>query len=114
MDDFHVETDLIEKINKIISSMVLTISAAMAEIEEISIMLSEAGNRTLLTIKISNEHKALSRHLVYKFTTKSNIDFNTKNINTYLTLLLLERYSTEAHFVCENNFIEIVFYLTHT
>lgn len=93
--------------------MVLTISSTMADVEQISILLSEAEGRTLLTIKISNEHKTLSRYLVDKFTNKDNTDLDTKNINTYLALLLLEHYNTKVHFNCEDSFIEMVFYLIH-
>lgn len=111
---FTTATHLIEKINKIISSMVLTISTTMADVEQISILLSEVDGRTLLTIKISNEHKTLSRYLVDKFTNKDNPDLDTKNINTYLVLLLLEHYNTKVNFNCEDSFIEMVFYLIHT
>ncbi|MDN5247795.1 MAG: hypothetical protein QWI36_01495 [Wolbachia endosymbiont of Tyrophagus putrescentiae] len=104
---FDASINCIEKVNKIISSLILTISGTVADIEQISALLNYTENKISLTIKISNEHKPLSRYFVDQLTSKSKIDLNTKNINIYLTSLLLEQYNTEIHFICKNNFIEI-------
>lgn len=107
-----LDNDLIEKINKIISNMVLTIASAVAEVEQMSILLSRADNKTLLTIKISNEHKPLSKSLVDKLTRKIAIDLDTKNINIYMTSLLLEHYNAKMDCICENNFLKIALAIT--
>ncbi|APR99207.1 hypothetical protein ASM33_06055 [Wolbachia endosymbiont of Folsomia candida] len=87
--------------------MVLTISSAVAGVEQMSISLSRADDKTLLTIKISNEHKQLSRSLIEKLTKKSEIDLNAKDINIYLTSLLLDHYNAKMNCICENNLLEI-------
>ncbi|WP_338062913.1 histidine phosphotransferase family protein [Wolbachia endosymbiont of Drosophila leontia] len=99
--------DLIEKINKIISNMVLTIASAVAEVELISVLLSQTEDKMLLTIKILNEHKPISKSLVDKLIKKNDTNLNTKDINIYMTSLLLEYYNTEMHYTCENNLLEI-------
>ncbi|WP_341808250.1 hypothetical protein [Wolbachia endosymbiont (group E) of Neria commutata] len=107
-----LDNDLIEKINKIISSMVLTISSAVAEVEQVSVLLRQMETQTLVTIKISNEHKQLSRSLVDKLTKKIAIDLDTKNINIYMTFLLLEHYNAKMDCICENNFLKIALAIT--
>lgn len=51
------KVSLIEKINKIISNMVITIASAVAEVERMSILLSQVKHETLLTMQVLNEHK---------------------------------------------------------
>nr|WP_265035719.1 hypothetical protein [Wolbachia endosymbiont (group A) of Apoderus coryli] len=99
--------DLIEKINKIISNMVLTIASAVAEVELVSVLLSQTEDKMLLTIKILNEHKPISKSLIDKLIKKNDTNLNTKDINIYMTSLLLEYYNTEMHCTCENNLLEI-------
>lgn len=65
--------DLIEKINKIISNMVLTIASAVAEVELVSVLLSQTEDKMLLTIKILNEHKPISKSLVDKLIKKMTL-----------------------------------------
>nr|WP_253300227.1 hypothetical protein [Wolbachia endosymbiont of Chironomus riparius] len=98
---------IIERVNKIISSIILTISDTVAEIDQILILLTQEENKILLTIRIFNEHKSLSKYLIDKLINKSTIDLDTKNVNTYLTLLLLENYNAEISFNYESNLIEI-------
>jgi pyoverdine/dityrosine biosynthesis protein Dit1 len=102
-----LDNDLIQKINKIISNMVLTTASAVAGVEQVSILFSQADNKTLLTIQILNEHKPLSGSLIDKLSKKDNINLNTKDINIYLTSLLLEFYSAEVNYARESNYIEI-------
>lgn len=66
------KVDLIEKINKIISSMVITIASAVAEVERISVLLTKTEDKTLLTIQILNDHKPLSKSLVEKLNKEKN------------------------------------------
>jgi hypothetical protein len=95
--------DVVERINKVIASMILTLSVAVAEIKEISISFN-VQDKTSLTIKV------LSRFIKYfvdKLDNRNKIDLDTKNINTYLTLLLLEHYNAEIDYICEDNFLEL-------
>jgi hypothetical protein len=92
--------------------MVLTIASAVAEVERMSVLLSQVKNKTLLTIQILNEHKPISKSLVYKLSKKNDTNLNTKDINIYMTSLLLEHYNTEMHCICENNLLEISLAIT--
>lgn len=87
--------------------MVLTIASTVAEVELVSVLLSQTEDKMLLTIKILNEHKSISKSLVDKLIKKNDTNLNTKDINIYMTSLLLEYYNTEMHCTCENNFLEI-------
>ncbi|QOD38808.1 hypothetical protein ID128_01330 [Candidatus Wolbachia massiliensis] len=101
------EVSLTEKINKIISNMVITLASAVAEVERMSIFLSQVGDRTLLTMQILNEHKPLSKSLVEKLSEKKDVNLDTKDISIYMTCLLLEYYNTKMHFTYKNNLLEI-------
>ncbi|RDD34465.1 hypothetical protein Wcon_01454 [Wolbachia endosymbiont of Cylisticus convexus] len=87
--------------------MVITIASAVAEVELVSILLSQTEDKTLLTIKILNEHKPISKSLVNKLTKKNDIDLDTKDISIYMTSLLLEHYNTEINCTCESNSLRI-------
>lgn len=50
--------------------MVITIISAVAQIELVSILLTKTEDKTLLTIKVVNEHKSISTLLVSKLTKK--------------------------------------------
>lgn len=93
--------------------MILCISSAVADVEQILISLDKIEDKVLLNIKISNNLKILSGSLIDKFTSKSKLDLSTKNINTHLILLLLKYYNTETKFTHEGNSItvKIIFYL---
>ncbi|MBR9983273.1 MAG: hypothetical protein KFE24_02085 [Wolbachia endosymbiont of Homalodisca vitripennis] len=99
--------DLIKRINKIISNMVITIVSAVAQFEELSISLTKTEDKTLLTIKVANEHKLISTSLVNKLTKKNDINLDTKEISIYMTSLLLEHYNTEINCTCESNSLNI-------
>ncbi|XMA29572.1 histidine phosphotransferase family protein [Wolbachia endosymbiont of Tetranychus urticae] len=99
--------NLIEKINKIISNMVITIISAVAQIELVSILLTKTEDKTLLTIKVVNEHKSISTLLVSKLTKKNDIRLDTKDIIIYMTSLLLEQYNTKINCTCESNSLNI-------
>ncbi|WP_264336788.1 MULTISPECIES: histidine phosphotransferase family protein [unclassified Wolbachia] len=99
--------DLIERINKIISNMVITIVSAVAQIELVSILLAKTEDKTLLTIKVENEHRSISTSLVSKLTKKNDIPLDTKNISIYMTSLLLEQYNTKINCTCESNSLNI-------
>ncbi|WP_264331008.1 MULTISPECIES: histidine phosphotransferase family protein [unclassified Wolbachia] len=99
--------DLIERINKIISNMVITIVSAVAQIELVSILLAKTEDKTLLTIKVENEHRSISTSLVSKLTKKNDIPLDTKNISIYMTSLLLEHYNTKINCICESNSLNI-------
>ncbi|CCF78131.1 hypothetical protein wOo_04370 [Wolbachia endosymbiont of Onchocerca ochengi] len=114
IDEYPVKgkEDLIEKINKIISNMALTIASVIAEVELVSVLLSQTEGKTLLTIKILNKHKLMSKSLANKLTKKDSINLNAKDVNVYMTSLLLEYYNTEIHCSCKNNLLEIGLVLT--
>lgn len=99
--------DLIEKINKIISNMILTIASAVAEVEQMSILLNQMEKEMLLTIKISNERRPLSRSLADKLSKKNDTNLNTNDIVVYMTSLLLEQYKAEVNCICASNYIDI-------
>ncbi|WP_419215222.1 hypothetical protein [Wolbachia endosymbiont of Rhagoletis cingulata] len=96
-----------KRINKIISNMVITIVSAVAQFEELSISLTKTEDKTLLTIKVANEHKLISTSLVNKLTKKNDINLDTKEISIYMTSLLLEHYNTEINCTCESNSLNI-------
>ncbi|OJH30971.1 hypothetical protein Wxf_00344 [Wolbachia endosymbiont of Armadillidium vulgare] len=50
--------------------MVITIVSAVAQIELVSILLAKTEDKTLLTIKVENEHRSISTSLVSKLTKK--------------------------------------------
>ncbi|MEY2393333.1 histidine phosphotransferase family protein [Wolbachia endosymbiont of Tettigetta isshikii] len=106
------KTSLIEKINKIISNMVITIASAVAEVERMSVLLSQEKDKTLLTMQVSSEYKPLSKSLVMKLSKKRDDNLNTKDISIYMTYLLLEYYNAKIHCTCENNLLEIGLTLT--
>nr|WP_246168636.1 histidine phosphotransferase family protein [Wolbachia endosymbiont of Ctenocephalides felis wCfeT] len=114
MGEYYAVEDesLVEKINKVVSSMVLTIASAVAGVEQVSILLSKEGSKTLLTIRISNENKPLSGSLTDKLSNKSDTNLNTKDINVYMTSLLLKSYNAEVSYICNNNLIEVQIRLT--
>ncbi|WP_265036524.1 MULTISPECIES: hypothetical protein [unclassified Wolbachia] len=99
--------DLIEKINKIISNMVLTIASAVAEVKQVSVLLSQTEDKILLTIKILNKHKPISKSLVDKLIKKNDTNLNTKDINIYMTSLLLEYYNIKMHYTFKDGFLKI-------
>ncbi|WP_353288133.1 histidine phosphotransferase family protein [Wolbachia endosymbiont (group B) of Gerris lacustris] len=99
--------NLIERINKIISNMVITIVSAVAQIELVSILLTKTEDKTLLTIKVVNKHKSISTSLVSKLTKKNDINLDTKDISIYMTSLLLEHYNTKINYTCESNSLNI-------
>lgn len=103
----HPTEDLIERINKIISNMVITIISAVAQIELVSILLTKIEDKTLLTIKVVNKHKSISKSLVSKLTKKNDINLDTKDISIYMTSLLLEHYNTKINYTCESNSLNI-------
>ncbi|QKX02651.1 hypothetical protein GOY12_03640 [Wolbachia endosymbiont of Dirofilaria (Dirofilaria) immitis] len=92
--------------------MVLTIASVVAEVELVSILLTQTEGKILLTIKILNKHKPMSKSLVNKLTRKDNINLNSKDVNVYMTSLLLEYYNTEIHCSYKNNLLEISLVLT--
>ncbi|WP_395463106.1 hypothetical protein [Wolbachia endosymbiont of Cantharis cryptica] len=92
--------------------MVITIASAVAEVERLSVLLSQVEDAILLTMQILNEHKPLSKSLVEKLSKKNDTNLNTKDINIYMTSLLLEHYNAEMHCICENNLLEIGLILT--
>ncbi|MDG7055492.1 MAG: hypothetical protein LJD31_03030 [Wolbachia endosymbiont of Menacanthus eurysternus] len=106
------KVSLIEKINKIISNMVITIASAVAEVERMSVLLSQEKDKTLLTMQVSSEHRPLSKSLVEKLSKKRDDNLNTKDISIYMTYLLLEHYNAKIHCTCENNLLEIGLTLT--
>ncbi|MGL9689048.1 MAG: histidine phosphotransferase family protein [Wolbachia sp.] len=106
------KVSLIEKINKIISSMVITIASAVAEVERVSILLSQEKDKTLLTMQVSSEHKPLSKSLVEKLSKKKDNSLNTKDVSIYMTYLLLEHYNAKINCTCENSLLEIGLTLT--
>ncbi|MDM8335345.1 hypothetical protein [Wolbachia pipientis] len=106
------EESLVEKINKVISNMVITIASAVEEVERISVLLSQVGDKTLLTMRVLNEHKPLSKSLIEKLNKKKGDSLNTKDISIYVTYLLLEHYNAKMHYICENNLLEIGLTLT--
>ncbi len=103
--------DFIEKINKIISNMVITIASIVAEIEQMSVLLSQTKYETLLTMQVLNDHKPLSRSLVANLNKKENNNLSTKDISIYMTYLLLKHYNAKMHYTCRNNLLEIRFNL---
>ncbi len=91
-----------EKINKVIANFVLTLSVAVAEVKEISILLLNQ-DKISLTIMVSSRFiKCFASKL-----DKNPIDLDAKNINLYLTLLLLKHYSAEIDYVCNDNVLEL-------
>lgn len=50
--------------------MVIAIISAVAQIELVSILLTKTEDKTLLTIKVVNEHKSISTLLLSKLTKK--------------------------------------------
>ncbi|OWZ25571.1 hypothetical protein CCY16_00538 [Wolbachia endosymbiont of Wuchereria bancrofti] len=106
------KVSLTEKINKIISNMVITIASAVAEVERMSIFLSQVKHETLLTMQVLNEHKPLSRSLAEKLNKKEDNNLSIKDISIYMTHLLLEYYNVKMHCICENNLLEIGLTLT--
>ncbi|WP_225538533.1 histidine phosphotransferase family protein, partial [Wolbachia endosymbiont of Mansonella perstans] len=106
------KVSLIEKINKIISNMVITIASAVAEVEWVSILLSQEKDKILLTMQVSSEHKPLSKSLGEKLSKKRDDNLNTKDISIYMTHLLLEHYNAKIHCTCENNLLKIGLTLT--
>ncbi|MCV3769618.1 MAG: histidine phosphotransferase family protein [Wolbachia pipientis] len=99
--------DLTEKINKIISNMALTITNVIAEVELVSVLLSQIKGKTLLTIRILNKQKLMSKSLANKLTKKDNINLNIKNVNVYMTSLLLEHYNTKIKYSYKKNLLKI-------
>ncbi|WCR57930.1 hypothetical protein [Wolbachia endosymbiont of Ctenocephalides felis wCfeJ] len=112
IDKYPIKENLIKKINKITSNMVLTIASAVAGVESVSVLLSKIEDKTLLTIKILSKHKPISKSLVNRLAKKGDISLNTKDINIYMTSLLLEYYNAEIRYSCENNLLEIGLVLT--
>ncbi|MDG7052829.1 MAG: hypothetical protein LKM45_02980 [Wolbachia endosymbiont of Alcedoecus sp.] len=106
------KVSLIEKINRIISNMVITIASAVAEVERMSVLLSKGKDKTLLTMQVSSEDRPLSKSLVEKLSKKRDDNLNTKDISIYMTYLLLEHYNAKIHCTCENNLLEIGLTLT--
>lgn len=92
--------------------MVITIASAVAEIEQMSVLLSQAEGKALLTVQVLNEHKPISRSLVEKLNKKKDNNLNTKDISIYMTYLLLEHYNAKMHCTCENNSLEIGLIIT--
>ncbi len=68
----------------------------MAEVELVSVLLSQTEDKMLLTIRILNEYKPISKSLVDKLIKKNNTNLNTKDINIYMASLLLEYYNTST------------------
>lgn len=87
--------------------MVIAIISAVAQIELVSILLTKTEDKTLLTIKVVNEHKSISTLLVSKLTKKNDIRLDTKDIIIYMTSLLLEQYNTKINCTCESNSLNI-------
>lgn len=87
--------------------MILTIASAVAEVEQMSILLNQMEEEMLLTIKIFNERRPLSGSLVDKLSKKNDANLNTKDIVVYMTSLLLEQYKAEVNCTCKSNYIDI-------
>ncbi|OEY86502.1 hypothetical protein BIY23_03700 [Wolbachia pipientis] len=101
----NTQIDVIEKTNKIIASIILTVSVAIAGIHEISIVLSnDMQDKMLLIIKV---HSQFSKSFADKLNNKNKIDLDTKNINIYLTLLLLKCYNAEINFTHKDSSLEV-------
>ncbi|NUY39663.1 hypothetical protein GO684_03215 [Wolbachia endosymbiont of Litomosoides brasiliensis] len=92
--------------------MAITIANVVAEVEQMSVLLSQLKHETLLTMQVLNEHKPLSRSLVKKFNKKENDNLSMKDISIYMTCLLLEHYNAKMHYTCRNNLLEIGLTLT--
>lgn len=105
--DKYPTEGLVERINKIISNMIITIISVVAEVELVSILLTQIKNKTLLTIKVINKHKSISESLANKLTKKNDINIDTKDISIYMTSLLLEHYNAEINCTCESNLLNI-------
>ncbi|QKX01325.1 hypothetical protein GOY14_00005 [Wolbachia endosymbiont of Dipetalonema caudispina] len=87
--------------------MALTITNVIAEVELVSVLLSQIEDKTLLTIRILNKQKLMSKSLANKLTKKDNINLNIKNVNVYMTSLLLEHYNTKIKYSYKNNLLKI-------